>query len=515
MNISVSRSALSALLTFFAIACFSGAVCAQGLRFEVSLSRSATSTTRSGRLFIFLSKSVKPEPRFADDNVSLSAPPRFARDVEHFVPGETTAVIDSSSIAYPLKSLKDVPAGEYYAQALFDVNNDVRSLNAEGNFFSAVEHVTIAAGSSKSIKLELSNVVPPETLPPDAQYVRFLKIRSDLLSKFHGRPIYLRVGVLLPRDFDKEPDRHYPLLINIGGYGSKFTRVQRTAAADSPGLKMWLADDTPRMIMVYLDGDGPYGDSYQVNSANNGPYGDALTQELIPQVEKQFRGIGRPDARFLTGGSTGGWVSSALQIFYPDYFNGSWSGFPDPMDFRAYQLVNIYADENAYVNKAGFDRPSARDANGDTEFTMRLECEQENLMGRGDSYTMGGGQWGAWNAAYSPRGADGRPVPLWDPKTGKIDHAVAEQWKKYDLRLVVENNWATLAPKLNGKLHIWVGEKDDYFLNNGVHLFDDFINKAQPSYGGWIMYDRVGRHGWTPKTTPQIMKEMAARVESR
>jgi S-formylglutathione hydrolase FrmB len=267
------------------------------------------------------------------------------------------------------------------------------------------------------------------------------------------------------------------------------------------------------MIGVYLDGDGPFGDSYQINSDNNGPYGDSLTQELIPQIERRFRAVGKPEARFLTGGSTGGWVSLALQIFYPDYFNGAWSGFPDPLDFRAYQLIDIYGDENAYVNKNGFERPSAREANGDTKFTMRLECLKENVLGAGDTYTTAGGQWGAWNAVYSPRGADNRPVPLWDAKTGKINRAVAEHWKKYDLRLVVQENWQTLAPKLKGKLHIWVGEADDYFLNNGVHLFDDFLTKAEPKYEGWIMYSRTGRHGWYPKTQIELMKEMAQRAE--
>ena len=259
--------------------------------------------------------------------------------------------------------------------------------------------------------------------------------------------------------------------------------------------KTWLADDTPRMIGVYLDGDGPFGDSYQLNSANSGPYGDALMQELIPQIEKQFHAVGTPESRFLTGGSTGGWVSSALQIFYPDYFNGAWSGFPDPMDFRAYQLIDIYKDDNAYVNKNGFERPSAREANGDTQFTMRLECLKENVLGAGDSYTMSGGQWGAWNATYSPRGADGKSCSaVGSERREKSTTQVAEAMGRNTIyALIVEQNWQTLQPKLNGKLHIWVGEADDYFLNNGVHLFDDFISKAEPKFNGWIIYSRTGQ----------------------
>ncbi len=483
------------------------------LKFETTIARGLISAPQKGRLFVFINSKSETEPRFVDGDVSLDAPPILAKDVENFKAGETKIVVDNSAISYPIKNLTELPTGDYYVQALFDTNNDLRSLNAPGNLYSEVQKVNLDVKNGGTIKLELSKIVPPEKLPDDTEFVKFIKMQSPMLTKFHGRPIFLRVGIVLPRDYERDTTRRYPLLINIGGYGSKFSRAQRVMDEKSPFRKNWLADDTPRMIGVYLDGDGPFGDSYQINSANSGPYGDALTQELIPYIEKQFRAVGKPEGRFLTGGSTGGWVSSALQIFYPDYFNGSWSGFPDPMDFRAYQLIDIYKDDNAYVNKNGFERPSARTANGDTEFTMRLECFKENVLGAGDSYTMSGGQWGAWNATYSPRGADGKPVPLWDAKTGKINTEVAEQWKKYDLRFVVEQNWQTLAPKLKGKLHIWVGEEDDYFLNNGVHLFDDFISKAEPKYDGWIMYSRTGRHGWSPKTQIELMQEMMQRFE--
>jgi S-formylglutathione hydrolase FrmB len=509
-------SAIVGCLIFFAF--FSVAVTAQttSLRFETTIARGIVSALQTGRLFVFLNRKGENEPRliFDDGDVGFDAPPILAKDVMAFKPGETKFIIDNTSISYPIKNLAGLPAGEYYVQALLDTNNDLRSLNAPGNLYSAVQKVTLdAKRGGGTIKLELTKIVPPEKMPDDTEFIKYVKIQSQLLTKFHRRPIYLRAAIVLPRGYERETTRRYPLLINIGGYGSKFTRAARLMNENSPFRKMWLADDTPRMIIVYLDGDGPYGDSYQINSANNGPYGDALTQELIPNIEKQFRAAGTPQSRFLTGGSTGGWVSLALQIFYPDYFNGTWSGFPDPLDFRAYQLIDIYKDENAYVNKNGFERPSAREANGDTQFSMRLECLKENVLGAGDSYTMSGGQWGAWNATYSPRGTDGKPVPLWDAKTGKINHEAAEQWKKYDLRLIVEQNWHTLAPKLNGKLHIWVGEADDYFLNNGVHLFDDFINKAEPKPGGWIMYSRTGRHGWMPKTSAEVMREMTQRFE--
>ena len=189
-----------------------------------------------------------------------------------------------------------------------------------------------------------------------------------------------------------------------------------------------------KLIFVHLDGAGPLGDPYQIDSANHGPYGAAVTRELIPYVEDHFRGIGQGYARFLDGGSTGGWVSLALQVFYPDYFNGAWSFCPDSVDFRSFQLVDIYQDDNAYINQHGFERPGARDVTGDVRYTMRHECQVENVLGRGDSWVFSGGQWGAWNATYGARGPSGQPVPLWDPATGAIDHKAAEHWKSYDLR---------------------------------------------------------------------------------
>jgi hypothetical protein len=481
------------------------------LKFEISVKPGLISVSQNGRVFVFINKKNDREPRLVDGEVSFDAPPMLARDVKDFGAGKT-AMIDNSSVAYPIADLARLPAGDYFLQSLLDTNLDVSSLNAPGNLYSEVQKVSIDPQKGGTIKLTLSNAVPAETLPSDTEYVKFLKIQSPLLTKFYGRPIFVRAAVLLPRTYLTDTSAKFPLIVNIGGYGSKYTRAVRYKDENSALYKTWMADGLPQMVQLFVDGDGPFGDSYQVDSANNGPYGASLTQELIPEVEKRFRLIGRPDARFLTGGSTGGWVSLALQLFYPDYFNGTWSGFPDSLDFRSYQLVNIYKDDNAYVNANGFERPSARLANGDTEFTMRLECQKENVLGSGDSYTMSGGQWGAWNAVFGSKGPDGRPEPLWDPKTGKIDHSIAKEFEKYDLRLYAERNWATIGPKLNGKIHIWVGEDDDYFLNNGVHYFDDFISKAEPKYGGWIMYDGRGRHGWSPKPFPELMKEMNARV---
>ena len=481
------------------------------LRFEVIIAAGLIPSAQSGRLFVVVSHRSQPEPRLSIGQTGLDAPPVFARDIKNFSAG-VKGTIDETCSAFPIDSLGRLPAGDYFVQALFDSNIDLKSVNAPGNLYSKPRKVHLDPAASGPISIELTERTPAEQLPAETEYVKYVKIQSNLLTKFHRRPIYLRAGVILPRGFDTETEKRYPLRIHIGGYGSRFTNVQQRMGEGTGFRSIWLADGTPRMVFLHLDGDGPYGDCYQVNSDNNGPYGDAITRELIPYVEQKFRCIGQQWARVLDGGSTGGWVSLALQVFYPDFFYGTWSGFPDGVDFRALQLINIYEDDNAYGNRRGFERPSARELNGDVRFTIRHECQMENVMGLGDSYTMSGEQWGAWNAAYGPRGADGRPAPLWDPTTGKINRELVGTWKKYDLRMVLERNWKTLGPKLRGKLTIWVGEADDYFLNNAVHLLDAFLSKADPPYEGKIIYGPGKGHGWMAFSEREMMDQMAAAI---
>lgn len=479
---------------------------ASGLRFEVTVAPGLLATPQTGRLLIVLGAQAEPEPRLAIGRTGLRNPPVFGRDVHDFGAGRV-AVVDEAALGVPVERLSDIAPGEYFVQAVFMWNPDIRRPDAPGNLVSSVHRVRLDPARGGVVRLPLTRALPEDS-PPETEYVKFVKIPSRLLSAFHGRPIYLRAGVILPRDYERETTRRYPLRVHIGGYGTRWTNVLRLMAEGSEFRRVWLADDTPRMILLHLDGAGPYGDPYYVNSANNGPYGDALVQELIPYVERTFRAIGSPAARVLDGGSTGGWVALALQVFYPDVFNGAWAYCPDSVDFRAFQLINIYEDEDAYVNRYGFERPSARDVQGDVRFTMRHECQVENVLGLGDSYTMSGGQWGAWNAVYSPRGADGRPVPLWDPKTGKIHRQVAEHWKKYDLRLVLEQNWKTLAPKLRGKLRIWIGDADDYFLNNAVALLEEFLMRADPPAHARIVYGPRRGHCWRGISERELIAEM-------
>jgi hypothetical protein len=453
------------------------------------------------------------DPRLLIGQTGRNAPQVLGRDVTNLAPG-SSAVLDEHSVIYPIDGLRGLEPGSYAVQALLHTNPDLNFPNAPGDLYSVARHVQLDPASGATIALELSRSVPDETMPPDSELIKYVKIRSKLLSDFHGRPIDLRAGVILPRGFAHQPHRRYPVRIHIGGYAARFTDVGLMMTPGTDFYDTWMADETPPMILIHLDGAGPLGDPYQIDSANHGPYGAAITGELIPAIERRFRGSGQAQARVLDGGSTGGWVALALQIFYPEFFNGAWAFCPDSVDFRSLELVNIYEDDNAYVNPHGFERPAARDVLGDVRFTMRHECQIENVLGSGDSWTCSGAQWGAWNAAYGPRGEDGRPVPLWNPTTGAIDHKAAEHWKAYDLRRILESNWAELGPKLRGKLHIWVGEADDYFLNNAVHRLDAFLSRAQPPYEGSITYGPGRGHGWNGISQSSMIKEMAARMAS-
>ena len=478
------------------------------LRFEVTVAPGLLAEAIDGRILVVLGRDPKAEPRLTISHYNSETALVLGADARGFGTGAVVA-LDQASALFPLTHLSRLPPGPYAVQAVLHHNRDLNLVNAPGNLHSTVRQVTLDPAKGGVVRLELTKAIPAEAVPADTAHVKYIKLRSELLSQFHGRPMYLRAGLILPRDFAAEPQRRYPLRVHIGGYGTRYTAVSAMMDPTASFRTAWLANDAPPMLLLHLDGAGPFGDPYQVNSANNGPYGDAITRELIPHVEKQYRGIGEGRARVLDGASTGGWVSLALQTFYPDFFNGIWSRAPDPVDFRAYELIDIYKDDNAYVNVHGFERPSSRDLNGDVRTTVRHECQLERVLGAGDRWERSGMDWCAWNATFGPRGADGMPRPLWDGKTGRLDRAVLDHWRKYDLRLVLKNNWPALAPKLRGKLHIWVGEADDYFLNNAVHLLDEFLQTAKPAYEGTIVYGPGLGHSWDGQTEPERMRAMA------
>jgi hypothetical protein len=449
----------------------------------------------NGRVLLSVAD-AKSRPGFT--SVDLPYRTVLGVDVADFT-SETVVRLDAKPIAFPPgKSIADLPAGEYNVQAVFCTNRDLNLWNAPGNRYCKPKKVTLDPKSDMPIPIVLDQVFTEE-MPKESATHRYHKLESKLLSDFHGRPMFNRVGVVLPANYAMDPEKKYGLVVHIGGFGTRFTGSSRMKP-------------DPRFVQILLDGAGPLGDPYYVNSANHGPYGDSLVREILPAIEKEYRCLGSPQSRFTTGGSTGGWVSLALQIFYPETFNGCWSECPDGVDFRAFELIDIFKDTNAYVNRFGFERPAKRNVAGDTIYTMRHEVQLERVLGAADRWELSGQQWASWNATYGPKGADGLPVPLWDGATGKINREVVQHWEKYDLRKIVETNWKTLGPKLAGKVHIWVGDADDYFLNNGVHLLKQFLVKqTDPKFDGVIEIEPRKPHtsGWAKK---KIFDEMEERL---
>jgi hypothetical protein len=469
---------------------------AKGITFRVKLdAKQVGAKPEGGRVLVGI---AKPGRRVNFTNYRPPVLPILGADVEAFA-ADTVVTLGNDSLAFPEAALAKLPAGDYAVQAVFATNRDINLPNAPGNRYC--DPVTLrldpAAGTVVDLTLNKAYV---ERIPKDTKTHKYLKLPSKLLSDFHGRPMEYRVGVVLPPNFDSEPDKKYALIVDVGGFGTRYT-----AAAGLP--------PDPRFVQIIPDGAGPFGDPYQVDSANNGPYGEALTKEVIPYIEKTFRCLGTPRSRFTTGGSTGGWVSLALQIFYPEYFNGCWSQCPDSVTFERFELIDVYGESNAYVNRFGFDRPSTRTIDGDTISTVRHECQLERVLGRSGKWELSGRDWACWNAVYGPRGKDGLPVPLWDGQTGAIDKTVLDHWRKYDLKLILEKNWAQLGPKLAGKINIWVGDSDDYFLNAAVRRLKDATERFKnPAFDGTILIEARAGHssgGWTRK---EMLDAMAARA---
>jgi hypothetical protein len=497
---------------------------ASDFHIEISFGASARSEPITGRVYVAISRDDRSSPIDQADSTGV---PLFGRNVENLRPGEV-AVIGAGDLGHPIRSLKEVPPGEYWVQAFINIYTRFPRADGStvwlhmdqwegqdwkrspGNLFSEPVKVRISPSSPGMLKLVCDNVIPPIQAPADTELVKRFKFQSQILSKWWGHPIYLGATVLLPKDYDKHRGVRYPVNYVHGHFS--------TAAPGGFGRgqefdRYWLADDTPRFIYVTLQHPSPYyDDSYGVNSANNGPYGDAIMQELIPAVEGRFRVIREPWARLLSGGSTGGWIALAHQVFYPDFYGGVWASCPDPVDFRSHQIVNIYDDDNAYWLDTGWtkvERPNRRRPDGNVVSMMKDENWYELVAG---DRSRSGGQWDIWEATFGPVGPDGYPVRLWDKSSGKINNEVAETWKKYDLRLILERNWKTLGSKLAGKLHVYVGDMDSYYLNNAVHKLDEFLRSTtNPPYGGEVVFQPLAPHCWGPRPA-ELMEKMTTHL---
>ncbi|MEM9857270.1 MAG: alpha/beta hydrolase-fold protein [Bacteroidota bacterium] len=507
------------------------------LTFTVSIAQALADKPSDGRIILLLANNDASEPRFqlTDGTDSQLG---FGIDVEGLDTGDQV-VFDHKAFGYPIERVDHIPPGEYYVQAVmnryetYDLSTghtvklppekgEGQQWNRKpGNFYSLPQKIVIGEEAS-SYDIILDQVIPNVKEPVDTEFIKHVKIKSELLSDFWGRDVFLGAHVLIPRGFAEHPEARYPLMIFHGHFPSDFGGF-RTDPPD-PDLipdysarfnvagynivqqqeaynfyQKWVSDDFPRVLIIKIQHANPYyDDSYAVNSANLGPYGDAITYELIPYIEKEFRGIGQGWARFLYGGSTGGWEALAAQVMYPKEYNGCFAACPDPIDFRAYTSTNLYEDENAYYYKSDFKqtlKPGHRDSLGKVDASLRDMNMRELVLG---TKSRSGQQWDIWEAVYSPQGGDGYPQRIWDKKTGMINKEVAEYWKEnYDLRHILARDWNKLGADLKGKIHIYCGDMDNYYLNNAVYLMEEFLeNTKDPYYSGGVDYGDRAEHCW-------------------
>lgn len=507
--------------------------------FSVTLAPEQAREPINGRLLLLLSVDASKEPRFLID-VGTKSQQVFGIDANGWK-SNASQVFDSKVLGYPRLSLADVPAGTYHVQALLHRYETFRRKDghvvqlpmdrgegqvwnlAPGNLYSTAREIKFDPADQTSIALVLDQVIPPIKPPADTEWVKHERIQSRLLTAFWGRPMYLGAHVLLPKGWAEHPKARYPLMINHGHFPSDFDGF-RTEAPD-PNLapdysdrfrlsgynkvqqdlahqlyKDWTSEGFPRVLAIEIQHATPYyDDSYAVNSENVGPYADAIQLELIPYLEKKYRALGTGWSRFVYGGSTGGWEALAVQVKYPDFYNGAFAACPDPIDFRAYGTVNIYEDKNAYTVDAPFKqtpRIAMRDHLGRPTSTLEEINRLELVLGPN---SRSGGQWDIWQAVFSPVGADGYPKPIWDKRTGEIDRSVANYWREnYDLVHIMKRDWEKgLGEKLRGKIHLYVGELDNYYLEDAVYLAQEFLESTRnPSFEGVIDYGRRAEHCW-------------------
>lgn len=535
------RPLLAALLALSAT-CLSGPSLAAS--FRVSFPASASATALDGRVILLVSRDLVREPKsHVVPNAPLDAPFMFGSNVDGLAPG-AGARIDDAAFGWPERKLSNLPEGDYLVQAVLNRYEtyhlaDGRTLklapdkgegqhwqSKPGNLYSRPLRIHIDPARPVEIALTLDQVIPPIARKADTEFVRHIQMRSPSLSKFWGRDVFIGAHVLVPAGFDRHPAARYPLMVFHGHFPDDISGF-RTTPPDpdlkpvySPRFKLegynrieqqeaynfyqkWVSADFPRFLVIEIEHPTPYfDDSYAVNSANLGPYGDAINKELIPEIERRFRGLGQGWARFTYGGSTGGWEALATQVLYPDMYNGAFAACPDPIDFRAYTLINLYDDDNAYKlqgEASSVERPGFRNYLGEVTGTQRDMNYAELVQGdRGRS----GEQYDIWQAVFGPVGDDGYPRPIFDKVTGKIDHQVATYWRDhYDLSWILQRDWASLAPKLRGKIHLYVGNGDNYYLTNSVYFAQERLESLKPGYEGEVAYGDRAEHCWNGDPT--------------
>jgi len=506
------------------------------LRFAISFPAARSAQPLDGRVLLFISDDGKAEPRTQTDQYRAnSTKPIFGVDVDGLKPG-AEVVIDDKVVGWPARSLKDIPPGDYYVQALLNRYETFHRADGHtikmpmdqgegqhwdqkpGNFYSKPVRMHVDAANGGEIRISMDQEIPPIAPPKDTAQVKYLRVQNERLTRFWGRPMFLGAIVLLPNGWDAHPNAHYPVLVHHGHFpkdaasdGWRETPPDASARGTARDnqvaayqfYKDWNGPKFPRMIHVLVQHPTPYfDDSYAVNSANNGPYGDAITLDLIPMIEKQFRGIGAGWARVTTGGSTGGWEAFGVQVKYPDAYNGAWALCPDPIDFRSYRSVNIYDDHNAYYYEDNPFKRTPKPGYRDYRDHLFSTFEDRNLVELAlGTHGRSAGQHDAWASVFGPVGEDGYYKPLYDKATGAIDPEVATYWRdNYDLRYILQRDWKTLGPKLRGKIHITSGTMDNGYLNNAVYQMEEFLGHAVPSPEFEITYGERREHCFTGDT---------------
>lgn len=530
-------AAVAALLSFSAAA----------TEIEVRLPHDRASESITGRLLVVVQKNETPQAR---TNIGLLGSPVFGQDVEALAPGRSVR-LSETAIGWPVETLRALPPGEYYVQPVLVPYERFQRADGHvlwlpyserqatvfakpGNFFAPARKIVIDPKSRKVERFDLTETIAPFDPPTDTEWLKHVRIHSKILSDFWGRDIHITARVLLPKGFHDNPQARYPLIMPFGHGAAPFSfnpdpasHTERAIASARDAkvetgyefYQQWISDGFPRMVAVTFEHPSPYFlESYAVDSANNGPYGRAFTEEIIPHLEKEFRLIGEPYARIVEGASTGGWEALALQLFYPDYFGGAWVFNPDPISFRRYQLVNIYEDASMFELKVNdyltFDRPFRRSREGQPLHAMRDIARLEAALGsRGRS----GYQLDIWQATHGPVGDDGYPALLFDKLTGEIDRDVAAYYRDngYDLTEHLRANWPALGPKLRGKLHFFAGEMDDFYLNLAVYEFEAMIRETAPAdYPIRFEYGRPkAGHNWHHTDWAGVVREVAAHIK--
>ncbi len=522
-------------------------------RVDLTVAEGLAAGPITGRAFAIFSRDNSREPRLEAGSYAGGVP-FFGVDVHQLGSGQL-ATIDAATLGFPVKSLKDIPAGDYYVQGVMVIYTQVTPKHGKtiwlpwdqwegrqwnrtpGNLISEVRQVRWDPSGSR-LELKLTKAIPPIQSPPDTKWVKRVKIESKILSDWWGRPVTLGATVLLPKGWEENTTTRYPAIYIQGHFGegppfgfnpegqpetadNRAARLVRSAR--EPGYEFaqaWQATGFPRMVAITFQHPTPYyDDSYAVNSANTGPYQDALIQELIPYLQQKFRLIPKSYARLLTGGSTGGWEALALQIQQPKFFGGTWSLYPDGVDFSRNQMIDNYADSNAFMPNARpnqwlfNERQLSRAEDGQPWTSVRQMAQLEEVLG---SRVRGGQQLQAYDAVYGPVAEDGYPKPLFDRTTGTIDKAVSAYWRDhgYDLNYYLEKNWATLGPDLNGKITVWVGDMDNYFLNLAVYKMEDTFKRLKGR--ATFEYGRPMKpHGWQPVSNADMIRQMARHIARR